>query len=399
MQKSISKAAVTWRLILSVLIVGSFISCEDTNTVGGGVVEPSAIRVDTIFISDFNQRSSDMYSGQLSNMPIGYYNDQLFGTFNATGYIRPNLLSSSLSPVSDTTKLKLLLENKTFLSLGDTTSSVNYSIYKVTERWRGRTLLSSDNINYDELELAGSFTYQNEESITVNLSDSISAEYIRFVNNENDNRDSLYNAEFFGLAVVPDQNSSQIMFPDISSSRFFFVDGSSNDTTRLTVADYGFTLERQNEPSFADRYYLNSNLESYYSLNFSEIANTIGSKNILNAEVYLYEDTTQVNNSLPVNHVRPALNLIDMKSIDDPEFKYELQFSGTDYFGFRDSTDNAFVLNITTHINEYLFGELESEDLYLIINPNGGLLKSSIFYDTNSSDALKPKLILTIAEQ
>jgi len=27
------------------------------------------------------------------------------------------------------------------------------------------------------------------------------------------------------------------------------------------------------------------------------------------------------------------------------------------------------------------------------------LLKSSVFYDTNSSDALKPKLILTIAEQ
>jgi hypothetical protein len=269
----------------------------------------------------------------------------------------------------------------------------------VSERWRGRTLFSSDVIDYDQMELAGSFTYQNEESITINLSDSISAEYVRFVNNEDDDRDSLYNTEFFGLAIVPDENSSQIMFPDISNSRFFYVDGADNDTTLLTVADYGFTLERQNEPNFADRFYLNSNLESYYALNFKDIASTIGSKNILNAEVYLYEDTTQVNNSLPDNHVRPGLNLIDMKSIDDPEFKYELQFSGTDYFGFRDSTDNAFVLNITTHLNEYIFGGLESEDLYLLINPNGGLLKSSIFYDTNSSDALKPKLILTIAEQ
>ena len=399
MQKSISKAAVTWRLILSVLLVGSFISCEDTNTVGGGVVDPSAIQVDTLFIPGFDQNSSNMYSGQLSNMPIGYYNDPLFGVFNTTGYVRPSLLSSSLSPISDTTKIKLLLENKTFLSLGDTTSSVNFSIYRVSERWRGRTLFSSDVIDYDEMELAGSFTYQNEESIIINLSDSISAEYVRFVNNEDDDRDSLYNTEFFGLAIVPDENSSQIMFPDISNSRFFYVDGADNDTTLLTVADYGFTLERQNEPNFADRFYLNSNLESYYALNFKDIASTIGSKNILNAEVYLYEDTTQVNNSLPDNHVRPGLNLIDMKSIDDPEFKYELQFSGTDYFGFRDSTDNAFVLNITTHLNEYIFGGLESEDLYLLINPNGGLLKSSIFYDTNSSDALKPKLILTIAEQ
>jgi hypothetical protein len=398
MQKSISKAAVTWRLVLSVLIIGSFISCEDTNTVGSGIVDSTDISIDTLYVTNFEQNDITIYSGDLTNPPLGRYEDQIFGSYESIGYAKPRLIPQADIPISDSSKLKLMLQFDGDTFYGDTTATTNFSIYRVTERWRESTILADDVIDFDNTELVGSFSYLDQDSIIIDLSDSVSAEYIRYSNNEDDDRDSLYNFEFFGLAIVPDAASSKIIFPTINTSQFFSVEETSLDTTFIPINDYAFTTKRENEPTFNNRLYLSSNLESFYKVSFQEIASTIGSKNVLNAQLYLYEDTLLIKNSLPLNHIRPTVNFMDLKFFDGQEFRFDLQFSSPDFFAERDSTGRIFRFNITEHINEYIFGNVDDQELYLSINPNGGLLYSSILYDSSSSQALKPKIVLTIAE-
>ena len=401
MQKSISKAAIIWRLILSGFIVTSLISCEDTNTVGGGVVEPVYINIDTINVSGFQNLNSNIYSGKIQSLPIGRYDDPLFGSFTNIGYLKPSLGPGRNGSLTSSSKLylKLILNNS--INFGDTTQTANFSIYRTLERWRGNAILSDDNVAYDESDLVGSFSYQNEDSLFISLSDSLLADYAYYVNLDDStiNRDSLYNYEFFGITIVPEDVSSQYIYTNIIRSEFVTVRSSIEDTVDIKVQDYAFTLDRDNLPgAFTERLYLNNYLENFYSISFEDVAATIGSKNILKAELKLYEDTAQLENSLPANHARPLANFIDLKFASLNELRYDIQFTATDFAGIRNTTDNSFTFNITNHINNYLFGSPEEKTLYLNINPNGGIFNSSLLYDSSSADSLKPKLILTIEE-
>lgn len=397
MQKSISKAAITWRLILSGFIVISLISCENTNTVGGGVVEPVDVVVDTLYVNDFQQQQLDIFSGGLSNFPIGKYDDPLFGGFEITGYLKPVLLSSPTDSLDNSSKLKLLLTTNLDRAYGDTTETANFSIYKVTERWRENEVMSSEDITYDSGNLLGSFSYLDQDSIIIDISDSFLSEYAEYVNNEDDDRDSLYNYEFFGLAIVPDGASSQIVFPSISDSKFLTI--KDTDTVSVALRDKVFTVDRTNEPTFNDRIYLNSFLESFYRISFENQAGNIDPQNILNAELYLYEDRTQVSGSLPINEIRPVIEFLDLRYANSQDLRYDLQLVPPDFVAFRDTLDNSFKFNITQHINSYLFGEPSEKEFYLTLGVNGGILNASIFHDSTATAQLRPKIILTIATE
>lgn len=397
MQKSISRAAVTWRLILSVVVVSSFISCEDSNTVGSGVVDSTKLRVDTLFVNDFEKVSKDIFSGNLINLPIGKYEDPLFGTFESIGYFKPNLIPVQDDSLTTSTSLKLFLKTTPKRVYGDTTSSVRYSLYRVTQRWRGKSILASDQISFDETDQVGSFLYSDQDSLVVNLSDSFLLDYASYVNNEDENRDSLYNFEFYGLAIVAENNTSQILYPNISESSFLTVD-SEDDTLAVSFRDRGFTLERTNQPTFNERLLLNSDLDTYYKLNFEQLLADLGQENILKAELYLYEDTVQIKNSLPANHVRPDITFLGLRFVDNLQPVYDILFTTPDFEGFRDSLQNRFRIDITNHVNEYLFGSPGQKDLVLNLNFNGGIIYSTLLYDSSSTAALKPKIILTVAE-
>lgn len=397
MQKSISKAAITWRLILSGFIVISLISCEDTNTVGGGVVEPVDIIVDTLYVNDFEQQQLDIFSGGLTNLPMGKYTDPLFGDFEITGYIKPALLPNPTDSLDDSTELKLLLTTNLNRAYGDTTEAINFSIYKVTQRWRENEALATDNIAYDNGNLLGSFTYLDQDSIIIDISESYLLEYAEYVNNEDDDRDSLYNFEFFGLAIVPDAPSSQILFPSVADSKFLTI--KETDTVSVPFRDHAFTVDRANEPVFNDKLYLNNFLESFYRISFDEQASGIDPKNILKADLYLYEDSSQMENSLPANHTRPAVEILDLRYANSQDLRYDLQLVQPDFVAFRDTLDNSFKFDITQHINSYLFGEPSEKEFYLTLGVNGGILNASTFYDSSATISLRPKIILTIASE
>lgn len=404
MQKSISKAAESWRLILSVLLVGTLISCEDTNTVGGGVVEPTDVRIDTIEVSNFDELSGNMYSGGSSgrgdivNISMGSYDDPLFGNHETIAYIKPLLISKPALELNDSTKMNLLLTFNKNNAYGDTTSSVNYSLYKVTDLWRGRSVFSDDQIAFDQSELVGSFTYTGEDSVDVEIAESFFLDYASYVNNGDNNRDSLYNFEFFGLSIVPDQVSAQIIYPNVNDSNFEISKIESDDTTSIGFREYAFTLTRDNPPAFNDRFLFNNYLSNFYRLSFADQVENLSDINILNAELYLYEDSTQVQNSLPSNHVRNRPSALEMKFDESQDLIFDTQFSLVDFSGIRDSSSIVYKFNVTNYINEYVFGNPANDDLILNLNPAGGIFRSTLLFDTSSTTALKPKIILTIAE-
>ena len=364
---------------------------------GSGVVDSTKLRVDTLFVNDFERVSKDIFSGNLLNLPIGKYDDPLFGTFELVGYLKPNLIPVQDDSVTNSTSLKLFLKTTPKRVYGDTTLSTRYSLYKVTERWRGKSILASDQIGFDETEEVGTFLYSDQDSLVVDLSESFLLDYASYVNNEDEDRDSLYNFEFFGLAIVAENNASQILYPNISESSFLTVD-SEDDTLAVSFRDRGFTLERTNQPTFNDRILLNSDLETYYKLNFEQLLGDMAEENILKAELYLYEDTLQLKNSLPANHVRPEITFLGLRFIDNLQPVYDILFTAPDFDGFRDSLKNRYRVDITNHVNEYLFGDPNQKDLVLNLSFNGGIIYSTLLYDSSSSAALKPKIILTVAE-
>jgi len=398
MQKSISKAAITWRLILSVLIVGSVISCEDTNTVGGGVVEPSDVRIDTIEVTNFEEISGIIYSGDVQSISAGYYDDPLFGNHETIAYIKPTLMAAPDTPLNDSTTMALSLTFNKANAYGDTSSTANFSLYRVTELWRARSALSSDQIAFDESQLVGSFSYSGEDSLNVDISEAFFLDYASYVNNDSTNRDSLYNFEFFGLSIVPDQVSAQIIYPNVAQSNFILSKIEEEDSTEVALNEFAFTLSRNNPPVFNNRFLLNNYLGNFYRINFENEVADLNNVNILSAELYLYEDSLQLKSSLPANHIRSNPNSLELRFEENQELLFDLQFFQPEFRATKDSSSKVFKFNITNFINEYVFGDPDNDDLILNINPSGGIIRSTILFDTTSTAALKPKIVLKIAE-
>ena len=398
MQKSISKAAITWRLILSGFLVISLISCEEPNSVGGQFIEGSKLRLDTLFVEDFTPLSESIFSGNLQYLPIGKYNDPLFGNTKATAFLKPQISTLTFEDDVDANfKLKLELRINTDITIGNTIKPVNFDIFPVSEFWRGNEVLSNDAIGIDSSRSYGTFSQFGEDSIIVDLSDELLLDLATYINNDSTNADSLYNYDFNGLAIVPRDSDSKIIFPNIFESRFFIITP-DEDTTRFVSKSNAFNLERSNANTYPNRLYINSFFENFYSVSFEDYLSDYEYDNLLKAEFLVYEDVAQLQNFLPNLHTRPDVSFLELKFANPSDLRYELQFTGSDFFGERDTLNNGFKFNMTDHINQYLFTEPNDKTLYFNINPSGGIMRSTLLYDHTSNDSLKPKLILTFSE-
>jgi hypothetical protein len=398
MQKSISKAAITWRLILSGFIITSLISCEESNSVGGQFIEESTLRFDTLYVENFTPLNEDVYSGNLRFVSIGVHNDPLFGTTKSTAFVKPRISSIDLSDsVNENYELKMKLIMNPSLTVGDTISQVNYDIYPVSDFWRGNDMRSNDNIGIDSSISYGSFTHLDQDSITIDLSEELLLELAGYINNESDSADSLYNYNFDGFAIVPRSGASKMLLPDMSLSRFFLI-SAGGDTTEFSSKTHGFIQDRTNGNVYNDRLYIESFFESFYKLNFNDELPQDKKGNLLKAEFIVYEDVTQLENSIPNFNSRLSVNFLELKFNDNSDLAYDLQFTPNDFAASRDSSINGFRFNITDHISQYYFTELSDTEILLYMNPSGGTRRSTLLFDQTSENSLKPKLILTFSE-
>lgn len=398
MQKSISRTVTAWRYILAGFLIVSLISCEEENSVGGEFIGGSKLKFDTLFVDNFTPQNDEIFSGNLQFTPVGIYNDPLFGNTKSNAFIKPQISALNFEDeVDDSYQLKLELITNSGATSGNTMSSVNFDIFPVTEFWRGNEVVSNDAISIDSTKSFGSFTHFSQDTLIIDLSNDLLLELATYINNDSSIVDSLYDFDFDGMAIVPRSGSSKIIFPDMFESRFVII-SPEEDTTRFVTKSHAFNIERSNANNYQNRLYINSYFENFYSLSFESALPNYDQINLLKAEFIVYEDVDQLNNSLPNSHSRTDVSSLELKSADAANLRYDLQFTGTEFFGAADSLNDSFRFDLTEHINQFLFTEPDEKTLYFNLNPSGGIMRSTLLYDQTSVDSLRPKLILTFSE-
>lgn len=385
------KAAKIWQLAFSITFVSLLVACEDPGSIGSDFIEKSELKIDTLYLSSFAEQALDPYLGRLSRSSIGNFSDPLFGDFETISFFKPPISRPDDSFEVDRNNpllLKLRLHDE--VVYGDTSTVNSYSIYRINNLWRGSNFRKSESINYGS-ELIGSFTDNSFDSsgfANVTLDGSWKQDYINYYNLGDSVREQTYRNNEFGLAIVPNANSEKIIHTNFSLSSFIIVDA---DTSIYPILDWATDIERTVAISDPDRIILQNAPDNYLTINFSEVADNIESKNFVRADLVFNVDTTAINNSIG-NSLRASnlgLGLIVGPSDD---IAYELGFGGVDIASA--INDGEYRLNITTLLNNYLYAGASIEEVYLYLVATEGVLTHTSLFSTNTGLGNAPRVIV-----
>ncbi|WP_026167243.1 DUF4270 family protein [Balneola vulgaris] len=403
MKERISRAALTGRLILSVMVLAGIIACENPSSVGSTIVPGTDIRFDTLLVNSITPQTSEIYSGQLASIQMGYFEDPVYGNFESTFYVRPSLINLSDDDSLDVnSRVQLQITFDSTDVYGDPESQTNFTIYEVTESWRSSSLKATDVIAYDSATPLTTFSVTSEDSVIVELPSSWVQAYAAYANSDDENIDSVYVREFHGLAIVPEQVSSKIIHAIPSGSFFTHIDTVASDTSNFTYRDVGFTLDTSNAAATPNRIKFTSFLDNYASVDLNGLVDGYSNENVIKAELVVYEDNEFLeNNGTPgAERINPvSMNLSGELNID---LVYGLQFGGSTSgvirdFSVQDTLSDAQRFNVSRFINELIYGDKDVNTKYIYLTP-GGVLSTKLIHDHTSSADKRPKLILTIAE-
>ena len=392
-----TKAALTRQLAFSLMLLSVVISCKDSS-VGSGFVEESVIVVDTIYVSNFPMQSADAYSGKLSYSPVGKFDDPLFGELESFAFFRPDIDNSdSDSVLNESTILKLRLYVYQTIQYGDTLDNPSFSIYRVGSPWRGAAYKMSDEITLqDQVNKVGSFTLSEVDTtgfIDVELTGTWKEDYKTFYNNEEDDRDTTYQDNDFGLALLPDDGAERIVYLGLgSSSLMVFEPDTSSDTLYQAMLDWGFDFSRENETVADDHISLFSTLERFYTLDFTDEVSNLVNSNFVRAELVLTEDSLSMQESLEANEVRNEDLVMSLRLSSAVDIAYDLAFNSASSSGGYDSGDYRF--NLTTLFNANIFGSTDIDNIYLYAHPSGGILGFNTFFGPTADKRDAPKLLI-----
>ncbi|WP_428235625.1 DUF4270 family protein [Gracilimonas sp.] len=389
--------------LLTLVII--FNGCEDPGSVGSEFVERPGLTFDTLSISQTEALSYNAYSGRLSFIPFGKYNDQLFGEVDVLSLVQPSINPSvdDSIEVDENFQLKMRIQLDSLPHYGDTLSQSNFNLYEISSDWRGRSIRIDDEIQYSNQ--VGSFTVGDEKNIIVDLSQDWVDRYKNFYFNESASSDSLYANQMKGLALVADQNNSRISIARTGSFNFILVNGVQSDTTdtvTVPLMDWGFTMERTGAINSPNTFPLHSTLEGMMKITMPNdvLIEESQSENIIRADLVFYEAEDEMSQSIPANHNRPPVDFLNLYIEPDVEPVYEYQFGATIGASDSDVGDGVFKINVTNYVNSVLFGDQSEDELVIGTRNTAAQLRSTLIYDFTAPENLRPKLIITsLADQ
>ena len=401
--------------VLYLVSVFTMASCgEDPGNVGsrfadsGDVIEQSTIKID-----NFEFLNTTTFSGNLQFMALGKYDDPLFGMIETVAFVRPSIIRANIEFLTSTDNMTLQLHFSSEV-LGDTTTTANFSVYEISGLWRGNELFYTDNLSFDTSNKLGEFSVSSQDSINIELDDEWVSRYDEFLTNEADNRDSIYRAEFPGLAIVSDDAAgSKILFARMRAATdllgaptgepvtsFPVERPSTDEVLNQTTLDWGNTITRSaidsgaimNTNSFASF----NTLEQLFAFEPDFSAENLEGRSLSRVELQIFENAGLVNQSLPQNHVRPDVQNLRIHLLSNDNNVAEQIFSNVSTFGAtRDSTDNSFRFNITNFANSRIFGDSGEGKFYFSIEGVNGLLFSTLFFDTDALENRQPRINIT----
>lgn len=389
--------------LLTLVII--FNGCEDPGSVGSEFVERPSLTFDTLSISQTETLSYNAYSGQLGYIPFGKYSDQIFGDVEVLSLVQPSIsptVDDSID-INENFQLKMRIQLDSLPQYGDTLSQSNFTLFEISSDWRGRSIRIDDEIQYTNQ--VGSFSIGTEKEVIVDLSQDWVDRYKNFYFNESPSSDSLYIRSMKGLALVSDQNNSKISFARSGNFSLIMLNGIQSDTTdtvNVPLRDWGFTLNRTGAVNSPNTFALHSTLEGMMKVSMPNdlLKEESQSENIIRADLVFYEAEDELSQSLPANHNRPDVNLLNLYIEPEVEPVYEYQFGSTISRSDSDFSDSAFKINVTSYVNNVLFGNESRNELVIGVGTSSSLLRSTLLYDFTAPENLRPKLIITsLADQ
>ncbi len=392
------KAAFSWRLLLSAAIFGLLISCENPSSVGDSIIPQPGVRFDTLTVAGFEEDSLLIQAGNLTFIPIGSYDDPLFGEIRTVAFFRPSISFELDTTLDENWDIKLRLRMDSTLVYGDTLSGASdFAMYDITENWRGNELMINSNLAYSTASPITTFSMNDEDTLDVDMPASWRDRFAVHANDTTDARDSLYTEQFFGFAI--EQTSAPGKIRNISGSEvdLLLINNLENDTTAVPMRSWGYAYTRQSENIPAQRFVLHNTMERFYRLGLSELSAGISSNNIIRAELILYSDQTTLESTLAAHHTRNPVDGVDMFTTEEPPSAYNLQFTAPALTGVFVEEDGTFRFNITRIVEQYVQGNLADRELYLLLNPANGTFQSTLIYD-GSVPGFEPTIIITTPE-
>ncbi len=386
----------------------SSISCEDSGMVGSGIdTDDEKITTTEIEITDLEILSGNGFSGQLGSSSLGQVEDPFFGDLFSIALLKPSItLDPDLETFDDDFEMRLRLVFNP-LKYGDETSVSEYNIYEANQRWRGREITYNTPISFDETNLIGSFNVTDETSVDVDLNEEWVNRYRDFYNSEAADRDSVYNFEFPGLAIVPANQNERMDFlrhqpasSDTAGVRITrFIIENVEDTVQIDMPlmDWASSMTRSNAPESTDEYFvLHNTLENVLKLTLDIDEDQFVGQDIINAQMVFYTDP-DVESTTPVSFNRPNPTLLRAHIFDtEPlDVTAEIFTSQAISSSTKNSDEGAYQVNVTNNLLSNLYGDRDLLPIYFSLQNTNGLLYSSQFINENGPANRTPRLIIT----
>lgn len=376
-------------------------SCENPGSVGSDLTKSkAAVETDTFFVDGFQAIQPNSYSGELSFFSAGVYNDPLFGSIEANGFLKPGLPDDSNTIESDAKMLLRVILDRDQV-YGDKSTTQEFNVYEIGEIWRDRALKVYDEIQVNTFQKVGELSVGTRDSLDVELAERWVRKYRRMINSED--TDSLYKYDFFGLAIVPN-NENKIISLSSSSTRFV-IQNPETDTFDVATGEWGYNLARTGDSSFPQGSLpLSSTYENV--IHFEDLLSSdidIQASGLSKAELILYENSSVMEQSLqsePATVQRPEspkayLHLADPTNVPeniDPGTPEEGRIEGT-----YSPSEGTYRFNITNLVDRKIqIGLPEKREFYVTL-PNDGVIKQSLLYTDSDQVPVdkRPKIIIT----
>ncbi|MDZ7717956.1 MAG: DUF4270 family protein [Balneolaceae bacterium] len=409
------------------LLITAFLStaCESPGSVGNDIVEDKENVVsETIYLDDYTIIQENSFSGRLGFTPVGSYDDPLYGNMRSVALLKPSLSVSGVDTIreDDSISLRLIFNGTIY---GDSLATSSFEIYEAGEIWRGAELRYNEEIPVDMTSKVAEFQVPaTQDTLIVDLGASWTDKYAGYFNSDPDlssaERDSVYIRNFPGLAIVPAEGNQNIRFlktragqQDPNSTEqeeelitsFLFNSMVQDDEDEeensgpdvIQVRDWGASFTREEESEEFGNFFLHN---SERVLKFQpNIPDTLGSKNIINAQLILSKNKNPQENTPFAS--RPNTNIVRAHVFEDDPFDIMAEiFTTQPNFGtsLNDTTD-AFLMNVTSFVLNDLYGETSGQNIYITTESVNGLIYSSHFYGPNSDEIRKPRLVITYVEE
>ena len=414
--------------------------CEDPGNLGSGFLDDDAnLETRTISPGTLETYVGNSYTGRLRHMAIGRYDDPLFGEFTSAALIKPSILTAeigtSISP-DDTFKLRFVFSSVVY---GDSLSTANFDIYRATEVWRGNEIRFNNQISYDESLKVGEFSVEGTETVEVELDQSWVEEYNEYLSFEGDDRNTRYRDTFPGLVIVPAEDNEKVLFArvrpaaDEDDSNLNFVrfvleradepddngdngdngddgedgedgeDENDNDNGEddedprsfQTVLDWSALQSRSAPNEQPDGIIMHNTLDQIISLDPELSAERLGSKNLANVQLILYQDQDQLEASLPEHHSRPEISFARIHLIDTQNVSDYIFSNSPNLISELDTDDYTYRFDLTTYANSVIFSSPGSGKFYITVESINGLIFSTLLFDENAPEDTRPKINIT----